>query len=246
MTLIKYSGLVSDHRGVLNGSIFSKNKSGNIVKNKQSPLNRSSFSQQTYRANWAYIVKYWKFLTVEQRDSWINLAASTTWHNSIGNAYHPSGQQLYLYCNQNLYSVNLPMLLLAVNPIGRTIITSAYVTQGLWNYYSMSLEFYPTPVNSHVRYKLYATPSLSPGISYARKQLRLINIIVPGTASPYDFTTPYVDLYDLPVAGSKVFFKLVPVDIVTGFDTVPLYFNIIVGTVFQPIFHPALFFGFTF
>ena len=234
MTKILYSGLVSDQRGKLNGTIFSKNRTGNILKNFATPRNPQSFTQQPNRSNWQYIIKYWQNLTTVQRASWADLAATVTWHDKIGSPFHPTGQMLYLYCNQNLFSIGLPMLSDAYTPFATTLIASCSITQNHSGSWGAKLNYEPTPTDANVTYKIFATQCLSPGITYAKKYFRQIGLINPLQGSPVDITTMYLSIFSAPVAGRKVFIKLVPVQGLSGFSSLPVFADFIV-TIPTPI-----------
>jgi hypothetical protein len=248
MTKILYSGLVSDQRGKLNGTIFSKNRTGNILKNFASPRNPQSGTQQPNRANWQYIVKYWGSLETIQRASWSDLAANVTWHDKLGTAFHPTGQMLYLYCNQNLFVINQPMLSAAVAPVAHTLISSCSISQNHSGAWGARLSFLPSPVNPNIYYRLSATPALSPGITYAKKYFRQIGILAPAVASPIDITTMYLSIFPVPVSGRKIFIKLQPVENTSGFSSLPVFcdFITIIPTPIHIIPFGVLTFGFSF
>jgi hypothetical protein len=246
MTLISYSGLVSDNRGKLNGSIFSKCHAGNVIKNFCRPQNPRSATQQPNRANWQFLLFNWQTLSDIQRQTWHRLAKATTWSNKLGQQFHPTGQQLFLYCNQNLFTINQLPLTSAVTPTGFEHITSASITEQLLGSYAMFLNFSPHPCSPRCYYKVYATRSLSPGISYAKKYLKLIGIFDHSEDSPIDITSLYLSFFTQPITGKKIFYKIVPVEIASGFDSIPLYFNHIAGSYNpNPIIVPVQF-GFSF
>jgi len=229
MTLILQGGLDSIIVGKQGGTIFSKNHAGSITKAYARPINRQSSTQQPNRVNWGYIIRYWQLLPQVNIANWNSLALTVTWHNKVGTAYHPTGQQLYLYCNQNLYTIGLPVLLNPVAPTGRTLISEASIQENLIVTYAMNLIFYPTPTNDFICYKLYATQGLSAGISYAKKWLKHLINLPPGSSAPFDITVAYIARFGQPVAGTKIFFKLVPVEINTGFSGTPVFFSFIAG-----------------
>ena len=247
MTKILYSGLVSDQRGKLNGTIFSKNRTGNILKNFASPRNPQSNTQQPNRANWQFIVKNWQYLTTEQRASWSDLAATVTWHDKLGTAFNPTGQMLYLYCNQNLFVIGQPLLTTAVAPVVHELISSCSVSQNLLGVWGASLSFLPGVISTDIFYRISATPCLSPGITYAKKYFRQIGILAPGTSSPVDITSLYLSIFPPPVSNRKIFVKLQPVENTSGFSSLPVFadFIVIIPTPIHIVPFEILTFGFT-
>lgn len=244
MTLIKFSAIVSEVSGKLNGSIFSRNRSGAIIKNRMIPINRQSSTQQPNRINWSFLIRTWNSLSVEQINTWNVAALTISWQNKLGDSYHPSGQQLFLYCNQNLYTIGFDTILSYVAPRAVELITSASVYQNRSNPSEFLLSFSPSPTPTTVIYKLYATPALSYGINYAKKYLREICLINGYTPSPYLISPQYEARFGSFVYGKQIFFKLVAVEKSSGFHSPPFYFNYIVTNYRQP--HPFQLFGFSF
>ena len=229
MAQIATSGIVSDIRGTTGGAIFAKNHYGNYFKSFASPINRNSQYQKPNYVNWRSIVKYWQFLTEDQRLTWKSLALTVTWHNKVGTAYHPTGQQLYLYCNQNLFTINQPFIASAVAPISQTLISSCNITENLINIYGMILHFTPTPTSTTIYYKVYASDGLSPGISHAYKYLKHIYTISPDTPTIFDLSQYYIARFGQPKTGKKIFIKLTPVESTSGFDSISVHCNFIAG-----------------
>lgn len=100
MALIKLGGGVTDIRGAIGGSVFSRGKGGNIIRKNAKPVNPRSNLQETRRGNAAYLSRYWsKTLTAAQRADWRAYADGSTWTNRLGETITITGNAAFLRLN---------------------------------------------------------------------------------------------------------------------------------------------------
>jgi hypothetical protein len=103
---MKYiSPLISQASASLGGATFSKNRGGNYVRAKVAPVQPRTVAQQSVRANLATLAQTWKSLSSEDVAAWNSAASSVTLKDSLGNAYTPSGIDLFISCNRNLSDI---------------------------------------------------------------------------------------------------------------------------------------------
>lgn len=115
MALIKLGGGVTDIRGSVGGSTFSRCKGGNYIRSNKKPCNPRSSLQNTRRANAAYLAKYWSNdLTEQQRADWRAYAAGTTWTNRLGEAIENNGLSAFL--RLNAFQLMIPSTIIAAAP----------------------------------------------------------------------------------------------------------------------------------
>jgi hypothetical protein len=107
------SPLISDARKSLGGTTYARNPAGLYARAKKAPIQPRTPSQQANRANFASATQAWKTLTQAQVVGWNNLAAQTTWKDTLGQTFTPSGMQLFTQCQQNLLALGAAM---QVNP----------------------------------------------------------------------------------------------------------------------------------
>lgn len=95
MAQVKYGPLVTKIRGSLATVTFSEARSGEIVRDRTYPRDPRTPSQSSYRSLFSQASAYWN-TTVSQNNQelWNALGAATTYTNSAGDPYHPSGQNL--------------------------------------------------------------------------------------------------------------------------------------------------------
>jgi len=103
MVLIGYGGGVTDMRGSIGGTTFSRAGAGAYARARVKPVNPRSALQATRRAQLAYLTKYWsETCTPEQRADWRAYTAGTTWHNKLGHVIQINGLAAFLRLNAML------------------------------------------------------------------------------------------------------------------------------------------------
>lgn len=111
MALVKFGGGIVEMRGAIAGNVFSRNRGGNIVRAKTTPINPNTSRQQTSRSAMAALVARWSnVLTQVQRTSWNLYASSVTMLNRLGEATHLSGFNHYIRSNHWLMTQALTII----------------------------------------------------------------------------------------------------------------------------------------
>lgn len=96
MAVIKYSGLVDQLRGKLNGTVFSKFNDGFNSYKKGQPSRWGSADQQRQRLGFSTAAAYWKTATPQFRQRFADKAAHYTVKNRFGEAVHIPAFQYYI------------------------------------------------------------------------------------------------------------------------------------------------------
>ena len=222
MAKVKFSALVSEMRNKLNGSVFSKNRAGNFLRNKVTPVNPQSMAQQAVRAVFGAVSSAWRGLTEVQVNAWNALAGQVPYTDIFGDTKYLSGLQLHQKYNTNLQSVgnamisNAPELIVvpssAITAFSVEIDTGAIVS---------SIDVAGSPnVPAGFTAVIFATPPMGVGISYAKSQLRKIGIVSSSSVLSTEFNSLYANKYGVPAVGSKVFVRIHLVSNTTGQNSV--------------------------
>lgn len=212
---IKLGSNIADARGKLNGHVFSKNRYGNYVRNKVTPVNPSTVYQTTVRNRLGGISASWGGLTAAQRAAWNAAISSFAKTNIFGDIINPSGKTLHQMLNNELLICGIAAIVSPPVPVGVDALTSmsAAFAAGAQ---TATLTYAPAIAADH-SLKIYATPGLSAGVSFVKSEYRLIEVIVAADVSPYAFSAAYIARFGaVPAAGLKVFVKVVQVNNVTG------------------------------
>lgn len=212
---IKLGSNIADARGKLNGHVFSKNRYGNYVRNKVTPVNPSTSYQTAVRNRLAGISSAWAGLSAVQRNAWNAAIGSYGKTNIFGDIINPSGKTLHQKLNNELLICGEAVITTPPVPAGVDAFTaiSAAIAAGAA---TATLTYAPAIAADH-KVKVYATPGLSAGVSFVKSEFRLLSVIATADASPYSFKAAYEARFGaLPAAGQKVFVKVVQVNTDTG------------------------------
>lgn len=92
MAKIAFGVVVSEARGKVGGGVFTKTRSGSVLRRRAIPTNPQSALQTAVRAILASVAAMWRTLTDAQRDAWDAAASAITRRQSVsGQSYSPTG-----------------------------------------------------------------------------------------------------------------------------------------------------------
>ena len=100
MAIVQYGGGILDARGSIGGQVHSKNRFGNYIRARTTPVNPQSQRQNTIRAIVGFLANTWSaFLTQLQRDGWEVYADAIVRTNKVGAAIKLTGFNHYIRSN---------------------------------------------------------------------------------------------------------------------------------------------------
>lgn len=102
MGLIKFGGGVSAISGKIGGTVYARNRGGAYARNWAKPTNTPTAKQSANRLAFGNVSKDWAGLTSSQQDGWDALASTVSRLNRLGDAYTPTGRQVYLESANNM------------------------------------------------------------------------------------------------------------------------------------------------
>jgi hypothetical protein len=213
MALMKMGEFMVALSGKTGGTINSRNKGGTYTKNFTMPTNPRTIYQVGQRNLFTTNSQAWRNLTNVQRAAWIAVAPSFPYINAVGDVKYLSGSALYNKLNINLALAGQMPISTPPVPSGVIGVSSIVVTYiaGV-----ITLTFAPTPVPTGQAMLFWATPGLSPGVSFVKNKWRLIKYLAAAVVSPQPEITTYTGRFGAAPVGTKVFFGLQPVNILTG------------------------------
>lgn len=188
MAKIKFSALVSDLRGKLNGSVFSKNRSGNYIRNKVTPVNPQTAAQSRVRSMFGKISQAWRSLSDAQRASWNNSVQKFAETDIFGDMRNPSGKALFQKLNQNLLLVGQSMLNSCPSPAD---VGSFSIESVVFNEEQGGLTLTTVSDGSLLTYTVEATPPLSSGQTFAKNSFRRIGVYSSTGDTPIQLLEDY-------------------------------------------------------
>jgi len=202
---IKFGAIVTDGRGKIGGHVLAKNRSGNYMRTKVTPVNPQTEYQQAQRAALGTLSSGWSGLTEAQRDAWNNAVDDFQKTDIFGDLKTPTGKNLYTGLNRNLINSGEATLLLPPlpAPIPGLLIDSADYSQG-----GGTFEIATTGDTTGAFVHVWATPSLSAGTSFIKNRLRFVESVAGANNDTIDIFAAYTARFGNPPVGANVYIAL--------------------------------------
>lgn len=221
--------IVSEIRGKIASTVFSRNKGGAVIRNRIKPINRRSVGQSTRRQTLGSLSSAWRGLSQANRDSWNSAAQNFPLQDTLGQTIFLSGEQLYVRFNANLILIGETAISTAPSPFAFAVYTASLTAEDDTVSASFDIAFTPNPMTAGNTVAAFATRNLSPGIEAPNQSaFRFIGMIDPADTSPKDLVTEYIAVFGNPVAGQKIFLELRPIATASGQGGTPLRASAIV------------------
>lgn len=193
MAKVNLGALAQDVRGSLNGSTFSRNRGGAIVRTKVSPVQPGTARQLAQRAIFSNNTKAWQSLTQANMAAWIAWALINKVTDVFGNQLTLSGINSYLKINATLQTFGLPVIAAPPAPPGPPGANAASVT-GVAATNTITITWSSALLGGE-QYQIWSTAGFSAGARPTQTAFRLADnitgvaaamtaIVVPGTLNP--------------------------------------------------------------
>jgi len=217
MAKIKLGAMITDIRGAIGGTVFSRNKGGAYAKKNTSPTNPSTPAQGAARSVFGAVSQAWKDLTISQQNAWNTAAPGFPYTDVLGDVREYSGRSLFMKLNSQIKLIDAAGTQLDVPPTPATL--DAIFALAL----SVTASTMTVTINGGVNLGsgqtvlLYASAPVSPGVraTSSAGTYRQIGSFTQ-TAGVVDAFTAYEDVFGAPVVGQRVFFKTKTVLATTG------------------------------
>jgi hypothetical protein len=208
--------LTDPRSGSYQGITSSRNRYGQYVRSRSTPVNPNSDAQGTVRARMSANAAAWRTLTDAQRAGWESLGLTMVRTDSLGQSYSLNGFGAYCSVNNNLAAAgdslvdDAPSLVTPSTPLTATVTLTAI---------AFSVAFTPTPPAAGQRIFVYCGPQRNAGRQF-EGDLRLVHVSAAAAASPANVLAEYTARFGVPVAGNKIFLAVHLYD--SGFRSGPL------------------------
>lgn len=221
MAKVKFSALVSEMRNKLNGSVFSKNRAGNYLRNKVTPVNPQTIAQVAARNRLSSWSQAFRGLTAAQIASWNSAVEQFKTTDIFGDMKTPSGINLFTRLNINLdlvggTNITTPPLPVTLGQIEGLALVSDVSSS------TVTLTWTSGAVPANTAWLIEATPCISAGKSFVKSEYRLINVLATATTSGSNNFTSWSAKFGSLVAGQKLFVRVTPVSTTTGIKGLPI------------------------
>lgn len=202
---------------------YSRNRFGQYVRTRATPVNPNSTAQGQVRARMSSNAAAWRALTEVQREGWSTLGASMVRTDALGQTYTLTGFQAYCSVNNN----NLAAGNAVVDDAPALVTPEAIVTcTPTATAATFSIAYTVTPLPAGARLFVFASTQRSAGRSF-EGDLRLVHVSAAAAASPANIFTAYQTKFGTPVVGNRVF--LACTVYLTGFQSGPYNTSVVVS-----------------
>lgn len=216
---VEYSGIgITNASGSIGGQTASHNRGGQYWRTKVVPVNPQSAAQTAVRNKFGSLSQAWRALTEAQRDAWSAAVGQFQKKGALSKTITLSGINLFKSLNQNLFDIGVATINTPPRPTGATNASSlSFVADA--SAHTVLLTFAATPIPAGFTWIVFASPQVSPGISFLKNKMVIITTLPAATATGEDVGTEYETRFGALVAGNKVAIGLVGVNNTTGEKT---------------------------
>lgn len=196
--------LIEPRSGSYQGITASRNRYGQYVRTRATPVNPASSAQGTVRGRLSVNAAAWRALTDAQRAGWEGLASQMSRTDALGQSYTLNGFGAYVSVNNNNLAAGNAVVSDAPALVTPSTVETMTVTL---TSASFSIAYTPTPLDTGARLFVYASPQRTAGRQF-EADLRLIHVSAAAAASPANVLSAYTARFGVPVTGNKVFLSL--------------------------------------
>jgi len=195
------------------GLTSSRNRNGQYVRTRATPVNPRTTAQVAARTRQTVSSAGWRALTSAQRAGWASLGESMTRTDALGQAYSLTGFQAYCSVN-NVLSVCGSSLVsdapLLATPAGLLTMTLTLTSA------AFSVAYTATPLATGVKAIIRVSPQRSAGRSF-EADFRVLTVTASAAASPANILSAYTAKFGVPVTGNKIFVSVS--NSISGFES---------------------------
>lgn len=215
--------LTAPQSGSQAGTTASRNRFGQYLRSRATPVNPKSAAQGLVRARLSANSAAWRALTSAQRAGWTGLGASMVRSDSLGQSYALQGNQAYTSVNNNRVLCGLAVVGDAPALVTPPALLTATITLTAA---SFSIAYTATPLAAATYLAVFASPQRSAGRNY-ESDFRYIFLSTAAQASPVVVLAAYTAKFGVPVVGNRIFLSLVAVNL--GFESGALITSAVVA-----------------
>lgn len=191
--------------GSYQGVTSSRNRFGQYVRTRASPVQPRTVAQLNQRARMTTNAAAWRALTAAQRAGWADLGLSISRTDSLGQTYTLNGFMAFCSVNNNKLDAgdaavsDAPSIVTPVDPATVTITLSSV---------AFSVAYTATPLPAATRLFIWVSPQRSAGVNF-NADYRLLTVTAAAAVSPANVLAAYTAKFGVPVTGNKIFVSLV-------------------------------------
>lgn len=190
--------------GSYQGMTASRNRFGQYMRTRASPVQPNTVAQLNQRARFTTNAAAWRALTDAQRYGWASLGAMISRTDSLGSSYTLNG--FMAYCSVNNNKLDAGDAAVAAAPVIVTpgdLISATVTLSGV----AFSIAYTATPLPAATRLFVWVSGQQSAGRNF-NGDYRLLAVTAAAAASPHNALAAYTARFGVPVTGNKIFISL--------------------------------------
>jgi hypothetical protein len=209
--------------GSYQGMTASRNRFGQYMRTRASPVQPRSVAQLNQRARMTTNAAAWRGITAAQRAGWLSLGANISRTDALGQTYTLNGFMAYCSVNNNKLDAgdaavsDAPAI---VTPADLTTVTVTLTAA------AFSIAYTATPLGAAVRAFIWVSPQRSAGVAF-NGDYRLLTVTAAAAASPANILAAYTAKFGVPIVGNRIFISIETYS--TGFKGSPFNVNQVVA-----------------
>jgi hypothetical protein len=190
--------------GSFQGQTASRNRFGQYVRTRASPVQPRTPAQLNQRARMTTNAAAWRALTDAQRAGWLSLGLNISRSDSLGQSYTLNGFMAYCSVNNNKLDAgdaavtDAPAIVTPADLLTATITLTAA---------AFSVAYTATPLAAANRLFIWVSPQRSAGVKF-NGDYRLLTVTAAAAASPANILAAYTAKFGVPVVGTRIFLNL--------------------------------------
>lgn len=180
MAIIQFGNGISQARGSIDGTVFSRSRAGAIARGRTKPVDPQTIYQLESRNRMSQVVAGWSVLDRGSVVAWNEWAQTQVRHNKLGEPFTPSGQQLFNELNLNLIATGASSMITsppygAVPPsIADLTVTAEYDASSPYAATLITADTLSGGGLGNFNANVWATPPHRPSVTNVIKMLKLI------------------------------------------------------------------------
>jgi hypothetical protein len=202
MAKVKFGMFMTDARGKVGGQVFSKNRSGAIVRTKVTPTNAQSVRQSFIRNLLSSISQKWSTLTKTARASFNEAVEDYARTDVFGDIRNPTGKNLFTRLNLNLANSNQPQIILAPSKVEVPILNATAVELAVG-----AMDVIGAQNVSGGTVVISATAPQTQGTNFYKGKFRQIGLTSGVLFGAYDPYNDYVAKFGVPAVTANIGFE---------------------------------------
>jgi hypothetical protein len=204
MAKVAFSALVADLRNKVGGNVFTKVRSGPMVRIKVSPTQPRTAAQTAVRSNFTSLSKQWDTITQAQRNGWIALASGLPQKDVFGNTYYLTGLQLFQQLNRNLQTIGVAVISDAPASVSVGAPGAVTVVSAAGPPITLTVNTANAPAAGEVPV-IFGIKPLNAGRIFTGQAFTILDATqAAATAGPYDEAATYAAKYGALTSGQNV------------------------------------------